>query len=123
VYSALLGEKLRRHGAACWLVNTGWAGGRYGVGKRMALRYTRAMVNAALHGQLDNAPMAVDPVFRVAVPASCPGVPSHMLDARGMWEDKDAYDRAARELSALFNRNFAKFSGVTPEIVDAAPAA
>jgi phosphoenolpyruvate carboxykinase (ATP) len=123
VYSAMLGEKLRRHGAACWLVNTGWAGGAYGVGKRIELPYTRAMVNAALHGDLENAPMAVHPVFRVAVPASCPGVPPEILDARGRWADKNAYDRAALELSARFNRNFEKFSDVTPDIVEAAPAA
>ena len=122
VYASLLGEKLRRHGSACWLVNTGWVGGPAGVGDRMKIRYTRAMLNAALQGDLRDVPTSPDPVFRVAVPKECPGVPSLFLDARGMWADKDAYDRAARDLAGLFNNNFKKFAGVAPEIADAGPA-
>ncbi|MBZ5583775.1 MAG: phosphoenolpyruvate carboxykinase (ATP) [Acidobacteriia bacterium] len=120
-YAALLGEKLRRHGSACWLVNTGWVGGPYGVGHRMELRYTRAMLHAALHGKLADAPTAPDSTFRVAVPQSCPGVPAQLLDARGMWSDPGAYDRAARDLAGRFNQNFEKFSGVSPAIAAAAP--
>jgi phosphoenolpyruvate carboxykinase (ATP) len=123
VYASLLGEKLRRHGSACWLVNTGWVGGPPGVGERMKIRYTRAMLNAALQGDLSEVPMAPDPVFKVAVPKECPGVPSQFLDARGMWADKEAYDHAARDLAARFNKNFAKFPGVAPEIAAAGPAA
>jgi phosphoenolpyruvate carboxykinase (ATP) len=122
VYAALLGERLRRFGSACWLVNTGWTGGPYGVGERMKLRYTRAMLNAALAGELRDVPVVTDPVFRVAVPAVCPGVPTQFLDARGMWPDKAAYDHAARDLSGRFNRNFEKFHAVEREIAEAAPA-
>ena len=92
-YASLLGEKLRRHGARCWLVNTGWAGGAYGAGQRMKLPYTRAMLRAALSGQLNDVPLEIHPVFKVAVPKSCPEVPASFLDARGMWADKAAYDK------------------------------
>jgi phosphoenolpyruvate carboxykinase (ATP) len=120
-YASLLGEKLRRHQSACWLVNTGWTGGPYGVGSRMKLPYTRAMLNAALTGELNGIPTAQHPIFRVAVPKSCSGVPPQFLDARGMWPDKEAYDRAARDLSARFNRNFEKFQGVARDVAEAAP--
>jgi phosphoenolpyruvate carboxykinase (ATP) len=121
-YASLLGEKLRRHRAACWLVNTGWAGGPYGVGNRMKLPYTRAMLNAALSGELNSVPTETHPVFRVGVPKSCPGVPAQFLDARGMWADKEAYDRAARDLAARVNKNFEKFGNVAQEIAEAAPS-
>jgi len=121
VYANMLGDKMRQHAASCWLVNTGWAGGPYGVGKRMKLTYTRAMVNAALSGDLDGVPVTPHPVFRVLVPQSCPNVPSEMLDARGVWHDKSAYDRAAAELSARFNCNFEKFAAVAREVREAAP--
>jgi phosphoenolpyruvate carboxykinase (ATP) len=121
-YASLLGEKLRKHQSAVWLVNTGWAGGPFGVGSRMKLAYTRAMLNAALSGELSKAPTETHPVFRVAVPKSCPGVPLEFLDARGMWSDKAAYDRAAHDLSGRFNKNFEKFNGVKKEIAEAAPA-
>jgi phosphoenolpyruvate carboxykinase (ATP) len=120
-YASLLGEKLRRHGARCWLVNTGWAGGAYGVGQRMKLPYTRAMLHAALSGRLNDVPVEVHPVFKVAVPKSCPDVPASFLDARGMWADKAAYDQAAQDLSARFNKNFEKFHDVNRAIVSAAP--
>ena len=120
-YASLLGEKLRRHGAQCWLVNTGWVGGPFGVGERMKLRYTRAMLNAVLSGELKDVPAEPDPVFHVAVPKSCPGVPSQFLDARGMWADRTAYDKAARDLSNRFNKNFEKFPHVSLEIAQAAP--
>jgi len=120
-YASLLGEKLRRYRAACWLVNTGWTGGPYGVGNRMKLPYTRAMLNAALSGELNPVPTETHPIFRVAVPKSCPGVPAQFLDARGMWADKEAYDRAARDLASRFNKNFEKFGNVSQEIADAAP--
>jgi phosphoenolpyruvate carboxykinase (ATP) len=122
VYASLLGEKLRRHGSACWLVNTGWVGGPAGVGQRMKIRYTRAMLNAALQGDLRGVPTSPHPVFRVAVPQECPGAPSQFLDARGMWADQSAYDRAARDLAARFHKNFEKFPGVPPEIAEAGPA-
>ena len=120
-YASLLGEKLRRHGSQVWLVNTGWVGGPYGVGERMKLRYTRAMLNAALNDWLKDMAVERHSVFGVAVPKTCPGVPATFLDARGMWADKSAYDRAALDLAARFNKNFAKFSGVGKEIAAAAP--
>ena len=121
-YAAMLGEKLRARNTPCWLVNTGWAGGPFGVGERMKLKYTRSMLNAAISGALGGAQFTPHPVFRVMVPSSCPYVPSELLDARGMWPDKEAYDRAAAHLSGLFNRNFKKFEGVEREIAGAAPA-
>jgi phosphoenolpyruvate carboxykinase (ATP) len=121
-YASLLGEKLRRHRATVWLVNTGWAGGGFGVGSRMKLSYTRAMLNAALSGALNGVEMENHPVFRVAVPKSCPSVPAQFLDARGMWTDKQEYDFAARDLSGRFNKNFEKFSGVAKDVAEAAPA-
>jgi phosphoenolpyruvate carboxykinase (ATP) len=122
VYAELLGERLRRYGADCWLVNTGWAGGPFGVGERMQLKYTRAMLKAALSGMLKDVPVTPHPVFKVLVPQSCPDVPSELLDARGMWSDPAAYDRAALDLAARFNKNFEKFAGAAPEIAAAAPA-
>ena len=121
-YAAMLGERLRKYNAPCWLVNTGWVGGPFGVGERMKLKYTRAMLNAAISGALDSAHFTPHPVFRVLVPATCPYVPAELLDAREMWKDKAAYDRAAADLSGRFNRNFQKFDGVEQEIAAAAPA-
>jgi phosphoenolpyruvate carboxykinase (ATP) len=120
-YAAMLGERMRQHRVTCWLVNTGWVGGAYGVGERMKLPYTRAMLEAALSGKLASVPMEQHPVFRVMAPRTCPGVPSEFLNARGLWADKSAYDRAATELSARFNKNFEKFQPVDREILDAAP--
>ncbi|HKE29584.1 MAG TPA: phosphoenolpyruvate carboxykinase (ATP) [Bryobacteraceae bacterium] len=121
VYADLLGEKLRRHKARCWLVNTGWSGGGFGVGERMKLSYTRAMLNAAIRGALNQVPTTPHPVFQVMVPQSCPDVPSEFLDARGMWIDKEAYDRAAHELSGRFRHNFEKFENVSGEVRQSAP--
>jgi len=122
VYAKMLGEKLLRHNVTCYLVNTGWVGGPYGVGERMSLKYTRAMVNAAIAGQLDHVPAEPHPVFRVLVPKSAPGVPSELLDARAQWKDRAAYDGAAEDLSARFRKNFEKFGHVAEEILEAAPA-
>jgi phosphoenolpyruvate carboxykinase (ATP) len=117
----LLGERLRRHRAQCWLVNTGWIAGPYGVGRRMSLPHTRALLNAALAGQLDDAEYTPHPIFRVAVPKCAPGVPAEILDARAQWSDPAAYDRAARDLAARFNKNFQKFPTASEEIRSAAP--
>jgi len=123
LYAEMLGERLRRHGAACWLVNTGWVGGPFGAGRRMSLPHTRALLDAALSGQLDSVPYAQHPVFRVSVPKSCPEVPAQVLDARGQWPDPGAYDRGARELAARFLKNFEKFPAVSRQIREAAPLA
>ena len=123
-YAHLLGEKLRKHKARVWLINTGWSGGAFGSGQRMNLAYTRAMVNAAIEGELADVPVRPHPVFQVLVPDFCPGVPSGVLDARGMWADKDAYDRAAKDLAGRFRGNFeTKFADVSPEIAGAGPLA
>jgi phosphoenolpyruvate carboxykinase (ATP) len=123
VYAGMLGNKMRQHGVSCWLVNTGWVGGPYGTGSRMSLPYTRALVNAAITGDLDSVETNPHPVFQVHVPTISPGVPPELLDARGMWGDPDAYDRAARELAARFVANFSRFGAVDPSITSAGPRA
>ncbi len=122
-YATMLGEKLEKHGAACWLVNTGWSGGGYGVGKRMNLKNTRAMVKAALAGELNDVAFVPDPVFGVSVPQSCPGVPAEVLTPRSTWPDGAAYDAKAKELADLFNKNFATIDDVSSDIASAAPKA
>jgi phosphoenolpyruvate carboxykinase (ATP) len=102
VYAEMLGRKMREHNVRCWLVNTGWVGGAYGKGSRMKLPYTRAMVNAAIAGELDGVEPVAHPVFGVSVPKSCPGVPAHLLAGR-------------------FRKNFAKFGAVAKEIAEAGP--
>ena len=120
VYAEMLGGKLREHSAKVWLVNTGWSGGAHGVGSRMKLSYTRAMVNAALAGELEGVEYAPDPVFGVHVPLSVPGVPDEVLGPRGTWADGEAYDAAAAELAAMFRANFEKFAADVPDEVRAA---
>jgi len=107
-YAKLLGEKIERHGSHVWLVNTGWTGGPYGVGSRMKLAYTRAMIEAAFNGRLGD--WKTEPVFGLEIPGSCPGVPSEVLDPRSTWADKDAYDAQANRLKAMFDENFKKFA-------------
>ncbi|SMC99068.1 phosphoenolpyruvate carboxykinase (ATP) [Sporomusa malonica] len=121
-YAELLGEKLKRHETNVFLINTGWSGGPYGVGSRMKLSYTRAMVTAAIEGHLEQVPYQLDPIFNVYVPASCPGVPSEILVPRNTWVDKAAYDRKAQELAQLFVKNSGSFSQAIPaEIAAAGP--
>jgi phosphoenolpyruvate carboxykinase (ATP) len=100
---------MQEHSAQCWLVNTGWFGGPYGVGSRMKLAYTRAMVNAAIEGKLKNVEFHTDPAFGLTVPKEVPGVPTEFLHARDAWKDKAAYDKSAANLSAMFAKNFEKF--------------
>ncbi|MCH8274670.1 MAG: phosphoenolpyruvate carboxykinase (ATP) [Armatimonadetes bacterium] len=109
VYAKMLGEKMRRHGARVWLVNTGWSGGPYGVGERMDLPHTRAMVKAALNGDLDRVEFRPDPVFGFSVPQTCPGVPPQVLNPRDTWKDANAYDKKAAELRAMFDEQIRKF--------------
>jgi phosphoenolpyruvate carboxykinase (ATP) len=109
VYAGLLGEKMAKHGAKCWLVNTGWTGGGYGAGERMKIAHTRAMLNAALDGRLNGVAYRPDPNFGVLVPQSCPGVPADVLNPKGTWKDGTAYDAKARELTQRFERNFQQF--------------
>ncbi len=114
VYADLLGKKMAQHNAACWLVNTGWSGGPYGVGQRMKISHTRAMIRAILSGQLADVETKPDPIFGVGVPVSCPDVPGNVLQPRNTWSDKEAYDRQARDLARRFNENFKQYqSGVS----------
>jgi phosphoenolpyruvate carboxykinase (ATP) len=108
-YAEMLGKKLREHGSRVWLVNTGWSGGPYGVGKRMKLSFTRAMVRAALGGQLDQVPTYTDETFGLAVPMHVPGVPDDVLRPRQTWSDGAAYDAQAKKLAEMFRTNFEKF--------------
>jgi len=117
VYAKMLGEKLAKHGARVWLVNTGWTGGPAGTGSRMKLAYTRAMVRDALSGKLDGASFAVDPVFGVEVPTAVPDVPSEVLTPRNTWADPAAYDAQARKLAEMFRKNFETFAAQVPESV------
>lgn len=110
-YADLLKDKIERHGAKVWLVNTGWTGGPYGIGERMKLRYTRAMLRAAFAGELDSVPYDIDPVFGLHIPTSCPEVPSELLNPRSTWPDATAYDAKAAELKTMFEANFRKFAG------------
>jgi phosphoenolpyruvate carboxykinase (ATP) len=108
-YAEMLADKLKKHGAQTWLVNTGWSGGPYGVGARIKLKYTRALIDAIHSGALDDAPTQIDPVFGLAVPTSCPDVPSEILQPRATWADKPAYDAQAKKVAALFRENFKKY--------------
>ncbi|KAB2918818.1 MAG: phosphoenolpyruvate carboxykinase (ATP) [Bacteroidetes bacterium] len=123
-YAVLLGEKLKESGANVWLVNTGWTGGAYGTGSRMKLSYTRAMITAALNGELANVSFENHPVFGLSMPATCPNVPAEILNPRNTWADKAAYDNKANHLAELFVKNFTQYAdGVTAEILSAAPKA
>jgi phosphoenolpyruvate carboxykinase (ATP) len=123
-YAELLGEKIARHDARVWLVNTGWSGGPYGVGARMSIRFTRAMIHAALSGGLDGVLYDTHPVFNLQVPQSCPDVPAEVLNPRHTWSDKAAYDAQAAKLARMFVDNFRSFEAkVAPDVVAAGPHA
>ena len=118
VYARLLGRKIDEHDVACWLVNTGWTGGPYGVGHRMAIAHTRAMVNAAIEGRIPN-DYETEPFFGLRIPKSVPDVPGSVLNPRNAWENKSAYDEQARKLSQLFFDNFKRFEGHVSDAVNA----
>ena len=121
VYGRMLEDLIARHGAECWLVNTGWTGGQYGVGQRMSIRHTRALLRAALDGSLARARFRKDRHFGLSIPEAVPGVPPEVLDPRLSWADPAAYDRTAAELAARFEKNFASFEhGVGEEVKAAA---
>ncbi len=122
VYGNLLVEKMSQHKASCWLINTGWTGGPYGVGSRMDITHTRAMLDAALSRALDDVSMVEDPIFRVQVPESCPGVPTEVLRPENTWADKEAYRAKALDLARAFQDNFTQFADmVAPEVVASGP--
>lgn len=123
-YAEMLSAKMQEAGVNVWLVNTGWTGGPYGVGSRMKLKFTRAMITAALDGELDNVEFVQHPIFGLAMPTECPNVPSEVLNPKGTWADKDAYDAKAKELAASFKKNFSKFEEyANEEIMAGAPLA
>jgi len=111
VYAKLLGEKINNHNVDVWLINTGWTGGPYGIGSRMKLSYTREMVKAVLNGSLKSVQTKTDPIFGVKIPVSCPGVPKEILDPKETWKDKSAYDKKAKELLGMFEKNFKEYGG------------
>ncbi|HEX2982745.1 MAG TPA: phosphoenolpyruvate carboxykinase [Ignavibacteriales bacterium] len=122
VYAKLLGEKIEKHKVSCWLLNTGWTGGPYGVGSRMKIKYTRAMLNAALEGKLDNVKYVEDPFLGLQVPTTCPDVPEEVLNPKNTWSDKKKYDEQAKKLAEMFHKNFEQFEkDVTPAIKNAGP--
>lgn len=121
-YAELLGEKMREHNVNVWLVNTGWSGGAFGTGSRMSLKYTRAMITAAMQGKLDNVEYTEHPVFGLAMPNECDGAPTELLHPKDTWADKSAYDATANKLAASFVENFEKYAdNANDEIMAAAP--
>jgi len=120
VYAEILGEKIEKHQVNAWLVNTGWTGGPYGIGERMSIKYTRALLTAALEGKLDNVEFEQDPIFGLESPLSCENVPSEILNPRNTWQDKKAYDEQATKLADLFKDNFKEYKEHVSESVIAA---
>jgi len=121
-YAELLGEKLKKHDVNVWLLNTGWVGGKYGVGSRIKLSYTRALITAALNGEFDKAEFGVTPYFQLNFPKACPGVPSEILEPKNAWADKALFDQTAQNLAASFVKNFEQYaSAANEEIMAAAP--
>lgn len=121
-YAEMLGKKMKEHNVNVWMINTGWSGGSYGVGSRMKLSYTRAMITAALEGKLDNVEYEAHPVFGMMMPKTCDGVPAEILNPRNTWADKAAYDAKAKDLAGQFIKNFEKYAaGVNEETLAAAP--
>ena len=123
-YAKMLGERINEYGTAVYLVNTGWSAGPYGTGHRINLKHTRRLVNAVLDGELEQAEWENFPVFGLAIPKGCEGVPSEILNPRNTWEDKEAYDAQLRKLAELFSKNVSKFHGlITEDILNAGPKA
>lgn len=121
-YAELLRRKIEHYGVHCWLVNTGWVGGPYGVGKRISIWHTRALLHAALNGKLANVEYYKDPVFGFEVPSTCPGIPDHVLEPWSSWPSRAEYDKKYKQLAQRFIENFAKFSeGMPREVVEAGP--
>jgi phosphoenolpyruvate carboxykinase (ATP) len=120
-YANLLREQIEKHNVRCYLINTGWTGGPYGVGQRININYTRSMVKAAISGEIDKAEMVSDPIFGLLSPTFCPDVPSSVLSPRNTWEDKDAYDRQSAMLAELFKKNFTQFTLATESVRSAGP--
>ncbi|MDR0425604.1 MAG: phosphoenolpyruvate carboxykinase (ATP) [Clostridiales bacterium] len=123
IYAELLGEKIEKHGSDVYLINTGWTGGAYGVGKRMSLPATRAIVTAALNGELAKVDYETEAFFGLSIPKSCPGVDAAVLNPKNTWSDKKEYDRLAKKLAGDMVQNFKKYKGMSAAIVGAGPKA
>ena len=121
VYAKMLGERIEKNNSRVFLINTGWSGGPYGVGSRIKLKYTRAMVAAAISGELDNVEYKLDDIFNVYIPQSCPNIPEEILNPVNTWNDKVAYEKTAKELAGKFNENFKKYAHMPENIVKAGP--
>lgn len=122
LYAEMLAAKITEHNTEVYLINTGWSGGAYGVGRRISIQYSRAMVTAALNGDLKNVKYRHDPIFNLSVPMTCPGVPDELLDPKTTWSDKGAYEKQANRLAGKFLTNFAKFKNISSDIKDAGPS-
>src|SRR5690606_15621564 len=123
-YGEMLGKKIKENNVKVWLINTGWSGGSFGVGSRISLKYTRAMIIAALDGKLDNVSYETHEIFGLAMPTECEGVPTEILNPKNTWEDKAGYDAKANHLANQFVKNFEQFeSAANEEIMAAAPQA
>jgi phosphoenolpyruvate carboxykinase (ATP) len=124
-YAEMFGAKIKKHKVKVWLINTGWTGGSYGEGaegSRIKLSYTRAMITAALHGELDNVEMETEAVFGLRIPLECPRVPKNILNPQKLWQNKEAFDEKRKFLAQLFNKNFERYAeNVTEEIRAAGP--
>ncbi|MQA66607.1 MAG: phosphoenolpyruvate carboxykinase [Alphaproteobacteria bacterium] len=120
VYAKLLGRLIAKHKTSCWLVNTGWTGGKYGVGTRMKIGHTRAMLRAALEGRLDSVPYVPDPNFGLMMPKSCPDVPESVLNPKNTWADKSAYDATAKDVARMFEENFKEYESQVEDSVNKA---
>ena len=122
VYAQLLKDRMLKNDVNCWLINTGWTGGPFGVGNRISIKHTRALLNAGLEGELEQVDFHEDAVFGFQVPTSCPGVPAEILDPRSTWDDKADYDQRYHRLAEKFVENFKAYEdGVTQEVIDAGP--
>ena len=121
-YADMLGEKMKKQDVKIWLVNTGWSGGAYGTGERIKIKYTRAMITAALNGDLDNAEFIIHEVFGLKMPTTCPNIPEEILSPKNTWKDNEGYDKQATHLAEAFVKNFEKFAdNASEEILAAAP--
>jgi len=122
IYAELLKAKILRHNVNCWLLNTGWVGGPYGIGKRISINYTRTILDSVLNGMLDDVEYQEDPIFQFLVPKSCPNIPSSVLDPASSWSSQEAYMKRYRDLASRFVDNFKKFEDESPsEVISSGP--
>ena len=121
-YAEILAANMKKYGSKAWLVNTGWSGGQHGVGKRMSIKHTRAVIDGIHSGELAASKQEIDPIFGLSMPTKCAGVPQEILNPKNVWKDKKEYDRLALHLAGLFKLNFAKFEeGASEALLKAGP--